>query len=79
MSFLDKLKNKIKTIKDEAVEKIEDISDDIKVSEEVREKRFLICSDCDRLDKKLNMCKECGCLMKMKTWLTIAECPLKKW
>ena len=50
-----------------------------KLSEEDSQKRLDICLQCDRLVKKINQCKECGCLMNLKTQLPHAYCPLGKW
>lgn len=45
---------------------------------EERSRRMAICKGCDRL--KLNtLCSECNCIMKFKTWLGPATCPLGKW
>ena len=41
--------------------------------------RLDICEKCEHLDKKLYVCKECGCFMKAKTLLIGAECPIGKW
>jgi len=75
MSFISTLKEKVET----ASKKINEIAEELKVPEDVRESRFLICSDCDRLLKTTHTCKECGCFMKAKTWLKSAKCPLGKW
>ena len=45
---------------------------------EERASRMAICKGCDRL--KLNtLCSECNCVMKFKTWLGPATCPIEKW
>ena len=45
---------------------------------EERARRMAICKGCDRL--KLNtLCSECNCVMKFKTWLGPATCPIGKW
>ena len=46
---------------------------------DLKKQRLSICHQCDRLIGKLNICKECGCQMDLKTSLPHAECPLKKW
>ena len=38
-----------------------------------------ICFECDSYLKQRDMCKECGCIMRMKTKLNAAKCPLHKW
>jgi hypothetical protein len=50
-----------------------------KVSEEEAERRMSICEQCPSLLKITNQCKECGCVMKLKTKLMKATCPLDKW
>jgi hypothetical protein len=50
-----------------------------KVSEEEAERRMSICEQCPSLLKITNQCKECGCIMKLKTKLMKATCPLDKW
>jgi hypothetical protein len=46
---------------------------------EQREQRVSICKSCDRLSAKINVCKECGCFMPVKTWMSFASCPKGKW
>jgi hypothetical protein len=48
------------------------------VSTDVRAQRIEICNDCDSLTL-LKTCKQCGCVMPVKTWLVQASCPLEKW
>ena len=48
-------------------------------TKDIRKKRLDICNGCDRLFKPTRSCRECGCFMSLKTWLTDAECPLGKW
>ncbi len=50
-----------------------------RVSEEVANKRYSICKGCEHLIPKVSMCKKCGCLMKLKTTIPHASCPLNKW
>jgi hypothetical protein len=47
--------------------------------EEVAKERFSICKGCPELIKLTSQCKKCGCLMKVKTKLEKAVCPLGKW
>ena len=42
-------------------------------------KRLSICSECPRLIKPVQLCKECGCFMPAKVWLLDSLCPLEKW
>jgi hypothetical protein len=46
---------------------------------EMRDARYDVCKGCDEFFKPIKMCKECGCSMPLKTWLSQAECPLGKW
>lgn len=39
--------------------------------------RLEICETCDRYENMI--CKECGCVMKMKTMFPTSKCPLGKW
>jgi hypothetical protein len=51
-----------------------DIATDEKASE-----RFDICRACPELIKLTGQCKKCGCMMRMKTKLEKAVCPIGKW
>lgn len=46
---------------------------------DARDARLSVCKSCDRLFKPTMSCRECGCFMALKTWLTDATCPLGKW
>lgn len=50
-----------------------------RASEEEAERRMSICLECPSLLKLTNQCKECGCVMSLKTKLEKATCPLGKW
>ncbi len=43
------------------------------------ERRYDICKACPELIDLTKQCKQCGCLMPLKTKLLRAGCPLKKW
>ena len=43
------------------------------------DKRMDICLGCEHLIKLTHQCKECGCLMNLKTKLKDATCPIGKW
>ena len=43
------------------------------------DERMDICRACPEFIKLTTQCKQCGCIMKAKTTLINAECPLKKW
>lgn len=48
-------------------------------SDEVHKKRFDICQTCPEFISLTTQCKKCGCIMKLKTKLENATCPLEKW
>lgn len=50
-----------------------------KVSEQIANDRFSICSSCPHLIQATSQCKKCGCFMKLKTTLPHASCPIGKW
>lgn len=50
-----------------------------RVSSKIQEERFSICQQCPRLVKLTGQCRECGCIMKAKTQLPNASCPIGKW
>jgi rRNA maturation endonuclease Nob1 len=68
MSFADKLKSRIATVRDE-----------YKAEVEVREKRITICKSCPELFQPTDTCKKCGCFVNAKTWIKNTTCPLGKW
>ena len=49
------------------------------VSDSVASQRLDICSTCPEFIKLTTQCKKCGCVMKLKTLLKNADCPLGKW
>jgi len=49
------------------------------INETMKNDRMNICNSCDRFIKSTTQCKECGCIMKIKTSLPHASCPLGKW
>jgi len=76
MLFSERLKNKV----DEVSSRIKDKLDkDIVASTELREQRLNMCLACEHYFKVSGLCKKCGCLMKAKTWIAKAKCPIKKW
>jgi hypothetical protein len=48
-----------------------------RVSSEVKEARMAICHACEHL--KAGVCGKCFCVMKVKTTLANAECPIHLW
>ena len=47
--------------------------------EAVVSERLAVCAGCPSFIKPIKVCKECGCVMPLKTKLANAECPLEKW
>ena len=41
--------------------------------------RFSICQECSQLLPIVNVCKQCGCFMNIKTRIFSSKCPLEKW
>lgn len=41
--------------------------------------RIDICRGCDQLLPIVNMCRQCGCQMNIKTRIFSSKCPLNKW
>ena len=48
-------------------------------TKDIRNARYDICKGCPEFFNPIKMCKECGCSMPMKTWLTNATCPIGNW
>jgi hypothetical protein len=48
-------------------------------TKDVQSKRLEICSNCPEFIKLTSQCKKCGCIMKLKTKLALASCPIEKW
>jgi hypothetical protein len=43
------------------------------------ERRYGICKGCPELIDLTKQCKQCGCMMALKTKLQHATCPINKW
>ena len=41
--------------------------------------RIRICHHCEHYDKGQQRCKLCGCFVRMKARVALAECPADKW
>lgn len=52
---------------------------DIAHIKKVAKERLSICVDCDKYNTTTTQCKECGCIMLLKTILASSTCPLNKW
>ena len=49
------------------------------VEDDVKEARFDICKKCPEFISSTTQCKQCGCIMKIKTGMEKAFCPIGKW
>ena len=49
------------------------------VEEAESTKRYDICKSCPELIELTKQCKQCGCVMPLKTKIAKATCPLSKW
>jgi hypothetical protein len=47
--------------------------------DEKQSTRMTICRNCPEYVKLTSQCKQCGCVMKLKTKLLYASCPLGHW
>jgi len=48
-------------------------------SNELQEQRYSVCRSCPEFIDLTTQCKKCGCIMKLKTRLSAAQCPINKW
>lgn len=48
-------------------------------TKDIRNDRYEVCKGCEHFFNPIKMCRECGCSMPLKTWLTDATCPVGKW
>ena len=48
-----------------------------RLASEDAEKRRAICEDCEY--QKGGRCLQCGCVLKVKTWLKASSCPVGRW
>ena len=58
-------------------EYIENLDEDIKVSNQVYNERLNVCKQCDSL--LAGMCRHCGCYVEMRAIVAKNYCPVKKW
>jgi len=49
------------------------------VSDDIAKQRYDLCKSCPEFIKLTAQCKKCGCLMKIKTTMSMAFCPIGKW
>ena len=75
----DKLKEKLRSMRDTAEKTASETFLTNRVSAEIQEERFNICKSCEFLYTPTNTCKKCGCFMGVKTWMQDVKCPIDKW
>lgn len=68
MSFLDKLKQRVKDIEEATI-----------ADEQLANSRLDICNSCEFLFQPTKNCKKCGCFVVAKTKLKQQKCPINKW
>jgi ribosomal protein L32 len=51
--------------------------DNRKVSKEIQQQRLAVCKTCEH--NLLNVCKKCGCVLKLKTQWKTTRCPVNNW
>ena len=49
------------------------------VVKEKAQERYDICKKCDWYDSITTICKECGCITKLKVKFVTSTCPIGKW
>ena len=49
------------------------------IGTDLAKERLSICQACPFYFKPTTQCKKCGCIMKVKTTLSNAACPIDKW
>jgi len=59
---------------------VEHLSSELPIlNDEQRKERVDICQGCEFYHPLTTHCKQCGCMMAMKTRLPLAKCPINKW
>lgn len=46
---------------------------------ELKDLRYLICTECDKFNHTTKFCRVCKCFMPLKTKFKAARCPKNKW
>ena len=80
--YLEELKllgKQIKSLKQTGTDVVKQLDVALFEGQDKQKERLIICKECDSYVKNRDMCKECGCIMSMKTRLFAAKCPLGKW
>lgn len=68
MSFIHKLKQRVKDIEEATI-----------ADEQLANSRLDICNSCEFLFKPTKNCKKCGCFVVAKVKLKQQKCPIDKW
>mgnify|MGYP003121268705 CR=1 FL=1 len=76
---LKRLQTQIKSFLNTSTDVITQLDEGLFAENTSQKERLSICFECDSYVKQRDMCRECGCIMRMKTKLNAAKCPLKKW
>ncbi len=58
-------------------EYIENLDIDVKASEDLYDKRLMICKECEMLLE--GMCRSCGCYVELRAAVGKNGCPREKW
>ena len=78
--MFEKIKKRMQEVSDAAQNATAaSLPDNWLVNEEIKEKRWNICQNCEHLYRPTSTCKLCGCFMQVKTGLSRQSCPVKKW
>ncbi|MCI9314307.1 MAG: hypothetical protein HFI57_04875 [Lachnospiraceae bacterium] len=56
---------------------IENLDADLKVKQDIYEKRLAVCKECDLLAD--GMCRACGCFVELRAVVWKNSCPYDKW
>lgn len=79
MKHIDKIREIIENNKKSGVTPMDMLNHNNYTDSQTADNRFSICQGCPEFIALTTQCKKCGCLMKAKTKLTKAFCPLGKW
>ena len=74
---LPSLKEQMKGVSQAAIDSFNNfkVGNEVRVSEEEKERRLDICGTCELYDATRKKCTKCGCNMPWKTALASAHCP----
>lgn len=51
----------------------------LRTTDSIAALRYDLCKGCEHFISPTTQCTKCGCIMKVKTLLKNAECPIGKW